>query len=221
MLLGVPYAAMPGVRPLELDLYLPPDGDGPLPVVVFLHGGGWRLGSRHTAGPAYRGADPTPFEQVAQAGDRRRQRRLPALRRGDLAGPAARREGRRPLAARPRRRARHRPRPDRRLGRVGRRPPRRAARPDRGRRRRSRATSGSPARRARSSAVVAWYAPSDVAAVATDTRRRPGRPDHPRGAAARRPGAERARARRAGQPGQPRLRRRPAVPAAARRGPTG
>jgi acetyl esterase/lipase len=67
VLAGVPYAALPGARPLELDLYLPADA-GPAPVVVFLHGGGWRLGSRHTAGPAYRGADPTPFERVAQAG---------------------------------------------------------------------------------------------------------------------------------------------------------
>ena len=65
---GVPYAAIPGVRPLELDLYLPPEGDAPVPAVVFLHGGGWRLGSRHAAGPAYRGASPTPFEQLAQAG---------------------------------------------------------------------------------------------------------------------------------------------------------
>jgi len=67
VLSGVPYAALPGARPLELDLYLPP-APGPAPVAVFLHGGGWRLGSRHSAGPAYRGADPTPFEQLAQAG---------------------------------------------------------------------------------------------------------------------------------------------------------
>jgi acetyl esterase/lipase len=67
VLAGVPYAGLPGARPLELDLYLPPD-DALAPVVVFLHGGGWRLGSRHAAGPAYRGADPTPFEQVARAG---------------------------------------------------------------------------------------------------------------------------------------------------------
>jgi acetyl esterase/lipase len=67
LLLGVPYAALAGARPLELDLHLPA-GEGPHPVVVFLHGGGWRLGSRHTAGPAYRGASPTPFERVAQAG---------------------------------------------------------------------------------------------------------------------------------------------------------
>jgi acetyl esterase/lipase len=68
LLLGVPYAAIPGIRPLELDLYLPPASDGPAPVVVFLHGGGWRMGSRHLAGPAYRQQRPTPFERVAQAG---------------------------------------------------------------------------------------------------------------------------------------------------------
>ena len=68
LLLCVPYAAIPGIRPLELDLYLPPEADGPVPVVVFLHGGGWQVGSRHTAGPMYRGASPTPFERMAQAG---------------------------------------------------------------------------------------------------------------------------------------------------------
>jgi len=68
LLLGVPYAAIPGIRPLELDVVLPPETDQPVPVVVFLHGGGWRLGSRHAAGPAYRGVAPTPFEQLAQAG---------------------------------------------------------------------------------------------------------------------------------------------------------
>ena len=46
------YAEMPGYRPLELDLYLPPgDGtgpqaSGPWPVIVHVHGGGWRRGSR-------------------------------------------------------------------------------------------------------------------------------------------------------------------------------
>ncbi|MGY1643517.1 alpha/beta hydrolase fold domain-containing protein [Geodermatophilus sp. SYSU D00703] len=64
-LLGVPYAAIPGIRPLELDLYLPA-GDGPAPAVVFLHGGGWRLGSRRSAGPAFPG--PALFEEVARAG---------------------------------------------------------------------------------------------------------------------------------------------------------
>jgi hypothetical protein len=61
---GVPYAALPGTRPLELDLYLP--AARPAPVVVFVHGGGWRLGSRHSAGPAY--ARTSAFEAVARAG---------------------------------------------------------------------------------------------------------------------------------------------------------
>ncbi|CAL9444851.1 alpha/beta hydrolase fold domain-containing protein [Streptomyces sp. enrichment culture] len=66
---GVPYAALPGARPLELDLWLPPaETAAPAPVVVFLHGGGWRLGSRHRLGPAFAEYSPTPFERVAQAG---------------------------------------------------------------------------------------------------------------------------------------------------------
>lgn len=72
MLAGVPYAGLPGARPLELDLWLPPIAEGPaprpFPAVVFLHGGGWRQGSRHGAGPAYAGATPHPFELVARAG---------------------------------------------------------------------------------------------------------------------------------------------------------
>jgi acetyl esterase/lipase len=66
ILAGVPYAAIPGIRPLELDVYLPPASDRPAPVVVFLHGGGWRMGSRHSAGPSY--AASGPFEQLARAG---------------------------------------------------------------------------------------------------------------------------------------------------------
>ena len=68
LLLGVPYAAIPRSRPLELDLVLPAETGEPVPVVVFVHGGGWRLGSRHSVGPMYRGASPSPFERVAQAG---------------------------------------------------------------------------------------------------------------------------------------------------------
>lgn len=66
VLLGMPYAALPGIRPLELDLHLPPETGTRVPVVVFLHGGGWRTGSRHSAGPAY--ASSSPFEQLAQGG---------------------------------------------------------------------------------------------------------------------------------------------------------
>ena len=68
VLSGVPYADLPGVRPLELDLYLPPSADTPAPVVVFLHGGGWRLGTRRSLGPSYAGTNPHPFERVAAAG---------------------------------------------------------------------------------------------------------------------------------------------------------
>ena len=39
------YGEVPGYRPLELDLYLP-GTDEPAPVIVHVHGGGWRRGSR-------------------------------------------------------------------------------------------------------------------------------------------------------------------------------
>ncbi len=48
---GIVYAQIDGYRPLELDLYLPGDDhEHPLPILVFVHGGGWRVSSR-TAGP--------------------------------------------------------------------------------------------------------------------------------------------------------------------------
>jgi acetyl esterase/lipase len=68
LLTGVPYAALPGIRPLEIDVWLPVRSEDPAPAVLFLHGGGWRAGSRHLAGPAFRGVLPSPFEQVARAG---------------------------------------------------------------------------------------------------------------------------------------------------------
>ncbi len=113
---GVPYAALPGIRPLELDLYLPPDVSSPVPVVVFLHGGGWRLGARRSAGPAYAGRSPSPFEELAAGGitvasiDYRLsgEARWPAQLHDAKAGRA--------LVAEPGRRARRRPGPDRRLG---------------------------------------------------------------------------------------------------------
>jgi acetyl esterase/lipase len=49
------YGEVPGYRPLELDLYLPEAG-GPMPVIVYVHGGGWRRGSRRHPLPAL-GAD--------------------------------------------------------------------------------------------------------------------------------------------------------------------
>jgi acetyl esterase/lipase len=62
---GITYGFVFGYRPLLLDLYLPSDRTGP-PVVLFLHGGGWALGDRTLAGPAFTGR--TFFERLAEAG---------------------------------------------------------------------------------------------------------------------------------------------------------
>ncbi len=45
--------AAPNGKPLLLDLYLPVGVDKPLPVIVWLHGGGWRIGDRKL-GPDFR-----------------------------------------------------------------------------------------------------------------------------------------------------------------------
>ena len=39
-----------GATELKLDLAMPKDGDGPFPVIVCIHGGGWRGGSRTNLG---------------------------------------------------------------------------------------------------------------------------------------------------------------------------
>ncbi len=55
----VRYGEVPGYRPLELDLYLAEastGAEGPLPVIVHVHGGGWRRGSRRESLPRL-GAD--------------------------------------------------------------------------------------------------------------------------------------------------------------------
>jgi acetyl esterase/lipase len=45
--------ASPGGTELLLDLYRPTNAPGPLPVIVFVHGGGWSAGTR-TTGPDFR-----------------------------------------------------------------------------------------------------------------------------------------------------------------------
>ncbi len=45
--------ASPGGKELLLDLYVPQGARGPLPVIVFVHGGGWFAGTRLT-GPDFR-----------------------------------------------------------------------------------------------------------------------------------------------------------------------
>ena len=64
---AVEYAVVPGFRPLLLDV-VRPDSAARLPLVVFLHGGGWRAGSRTAMGPMFAGWSPSPFAELAAAG---------------------------------------------------------------------------------------------------------------------------------------------------------
>lgn len=43
----VPYATVGADRALKLDLYVPENAEGKLPLVVWVHGGGWRGGSKN------------------------------------------------------------------------------------------------------------------------------------------------------------------------------
>src|ERR1700733_13054086 len=205
LLTGVPYAALPGIRPLEIDVWLPLRSEDPAPAVLFLHGGGWRAGSRHLAGPAFRGVLPSPFEQVARAGiavasaDYRLS--------GEATWPAQLHDVKaavRWLRAR--------------AGELGIDGDRIAAWGEsaggplaRGRRGRHRPVE--PGQRGRR--LVRAERPCG------DGRRhghRPDGPGYPRGAAAGRAAAARPGRRRAGQPDHARLPRSPTVPVAARRG---
>jgi acetyl esterase/lipase len=62
------YAFVFGYRPLVLDLYLPPAAADPPPVVLFLHGGGWALGDRRLTAPAFASWQPGFFERITAAG---------------------------------------------------------------------------------------------------------------------------------------------------------
>lgn len=68
LLRGAVYAVPEGSRPLEMDLWLPEEAPGPVPVIVFVHGGAWRTGLRDDAGPRFRDWRPSPFARLARAG---------------------------------------------------------------------------------------------------------------------------------------------------------
>ncbi|WP_433782328.1 alpha/beta hydrolase fold domain-containing protein [Actinomycetospora sp. CA-101289] len=67
VLRAVEYRVVPGYRPLLLDLHRPDTVPSP-PLVVFVHGGGWRMGSRGTFGPSFADWSPSPFAHLAARG---------------------------------------------------------------------------------------------------------------------------------------------------------
>ncbi|WP_107417984.1 alpha/beta hydrolase [Streptomyces sp. CB03238] len=68
LLRGAVYCAPTDIRPLELDLWLPDEPQGALPVIVYLHGGAWRTGTRGEMSPRMRDWQPAPFARLARAG---------------------------------------------------------------------------------------------------------------------------------------------------------
>ncbi|MDE2403231.1 MAG: alpha/beta hydrolase [Sphingomonadales bacterium] len=52
-LADVVYQQLPGYRPQVVDIYMPPSGKGPRPLVLYVHGGGWVAGhTRHSGAMA-------------------------------------------------------------------------------------------------------------------------------------------------------------------------
>lgn len=45
---GLTYSMPDGYRPLQLDLFVPTERSGPVPCVIWIHGGAWLLGTRLT-----------------------------------------------------------------------------------------------------------------------------------------------------------------------------
>ncbi|MFF0373907.1 alpha/beta hydrolase [Actinoplanes missouriensis] len=62
------YGGIDGFRPLLLDLHLPEPAEVPPPIVVFVHGGGWRRGSRQMFCPTWRDWQPGPFARLVAEG---------------------------------------------------------------------------------------------------------------------------------------------------------
>ncbi len=65
---GVEFAVVEGFRPLLLDLYQPAPGPGLRSAIVYLHGGGWAVGTRRRFGRALAAWSPSALDLVAQAG---------------------------------------------------------------------------------------------------------------------------------------------------------
>ena len=67
VLRDVVYRVVPGYRPLALDLHLP-DSAAPQAVCVYLHGGGWRIGSRRDGPGAPAPDSGRRFERITARG---------------------------------------------------------------------------------------------------------------------------------------------------------
>ena len=98
---GVEYARY-GPRAMHLDLFLPKQrATVPMPMVIYVHGGGWRNGSSC--------GFPSPSRAHGNTGIRGRLHRVSAQRRSHLAGRDSRRQSRRALGALAGERFRYRP----------------------------------------------------------------------------------------------------------------
>ncbi len=107
--LDIPYAdAWPAQ---QLDIYLPETGDGPFPVLLHIHGGGFAIGDKRDTHILAFLREPVP-------GLRRRQRQLSPERRGRLPGGTAGCESGHPVGAGARSRVLTGCGPHRGLGRV-------------------------------------------------------------------------------------------------------
>src|SRR5262245_61947115 len=68
---GIVFAERDGFRALELDTYRPgspPGAGGPAPLLVYVHGGGWRVSHRSRAPRETRDWDHGFFERLTDAG---------------------------------------------------------------------------------------------------------------------------------------------------------
>jgi len=65
---AIPFSERDGYRFLELDIYRPETQTGSLPLLHYVHGGGWRVSSRQRTPRETRGWTPGLFELMVDAG---------------------------------------------------------------------------------------------------------------------------------------------------------
>lgn len=65
---GIIYAEKEGYRPLELDVYRPATADAPLPVMLYIHGGGWRVSHKQKTPRETRSWEPSLWHRMVAAG---------------------------------------------------------------------------------------------------------------------------------------------------------